>query len=274
MAFEQTDDFQIQLEDFYKNCRTTGQWWIASELVTNKKGGKLSFKARDKENTGVDSLVSFLEGNSDKMIFAALRVATKDDAGSVRDKFNFVRYIGSDVGVMKKAKISAIGSNIDALFTSKHITMNINTAEVDSLNVTKIAKELLRVGGAHKPDFYQVGPEDTHVYNANESGVGKSGAGKSFVKKIAAMCSPSTQVAKEPETVAQPEPVAQVEEEKVEEPIDDKPMQAEDPVQEEPAPVEPVAQEEEPKADEKVEDAPVDDAPAKVEDAPPAKVEE
>eukprot|EP00484_Ammonia_sp_Unknown_P004728 CAMPEP_0197062562 /NCGR_PEP_ID=MMETSP1384-20130603/146012_1 /TAXON_ID=29189 /ORGANISM="Ammonia sp." /LENGTH=68 /DNA_ID=CAMNT_0042498577 /DNA_START=146 /DNA_END=352 /DNA_ORIENTATION=+ len=59
---------------------------------------------------------------------------------------------------MTKAKLTGFLGKIDDAFPCKHLTIDLNEKCEEDLQPAKLAKELLRVGGAHKPDAMNFGP--------------------------------------------------------------------------------------------------------------------
>lgn len=109
---------------------------------------------------GLSDLSAWLAEQSDKILFCLLRVNPGDSSGSSRAKFVFIRFIGKGVGVMKKAKAGTVGGKVDEMFPVKHISLDLSNDEhlATQLSLERVAKEFLRVGGAHKPEFYDFGP--------------------------------------------------------------------------------------------------------------------
>eukprot|EP01084_Bolivina_argentea_P129080 228040_1 len=103
-------------------------------------------------------MMEFLKTQEKAILFCLLKCTTTDDSKSVRGKFIYLRFIGSKVGAMVKAKLTPTLGKIDDNFPCKHLTLDLNEKCEDDLSPTKLATELLRVGGAHKPDRMAFGP--------------------------------------------------------------------------------------------------------------------
>jgi len=98
---------------------------------------------------GFAELTSRLKGCSPDMLFGLLRVNTQDEtAGSMRPKFIFVRFLGSGVSIMQKAKLTPKLGKISESFPVKHLTYDL-TDDLGNFTIDLISKEFLRVGGKH-----------------------------------------------------------------------------------------------------------------------------
>merc|ERR1711971_212031 len=110
-------------------------------------------------NGGASEIVDFLKDKEKQIVFILLKCITTDDAKSVRAKFIFLRVIGSAVKTMQKAKLTGSIGKIDGRFPCKHLTIDVSEKCADDLEPKKLVRELLRVGGAHKPDKMSFGPD-------------------------------------------------------------------------------------------------------------------
>ena len=63
---------------------------------------------------------------------------------------------------MKKAKLTPQLAKISEHFPVKHLTIDL-TEDLTNFDVESLAKEFLRVGGAHKPDKYVFGKDQEYV---------------------------------------------------------------------------------------------------------------
>jgi len=108
---------------------------------------------------GAKELVAFFEGQKKAILFALLQCVTTDASKSVRSKFIYFRFIGSGVKTITKAKMTTYLGKIDDHFPCKHLTMNVSEKCADDMEPTKMATELLRIGGAHKPDKISFGAD-------------------------------------------------------------------------------------------------------------------
>merc|ERR1712048_137674 len=112
---------------------------------------------------GASEIVEFLKDKEKNIMFLLLKCITTDDAKSVRAKFLYLRMIGSGVKTMQKAKLTGSVGKIDGRFPCKHLTIDISEKCADDLEPKKLVKELLRVGGAHKPDKMSFGPDQGFI---------------------------------------------------------------------------------------------------------------
>jgi len=108
---------------------------------------------------GAAEMVEFLKDKAKNIMFGLLMCVTTDDSKSVRGKFIYLRVVGSKVKMMSKAKLTPTLGKIDDQFPCKHLTLDINEDAANELKPEKLATELLRVGGAHKPDVMSFGPD-------------------------------------------------------------------------------------------------------------------
>jgi flagellar motor protein MotB len=108
-------------------------------------------------NGGLSEMISYLQGKPSNIVLALLRVNSNDKGGSKRAKFVFVKFIGSKVPFMQKAKLTPNLGRLCERFPVKHLTFDV-TDDMSNFNVKILVKEFLRVGGAHKPDSYDFGP--------------------------------------------------------------------------------------------------------------------
>merc|ERR1712157_28509 len=132
-------------------------WYI---LKLNGKVGTTTDLTLVKEGSGgAAEIVECLKEYEKSIMFGILKCITTDDAMSVRGKFIYIRFVGSKVKTMSKAKLTPSLGKIDDHFPCKHLTVDINEKCAEDLAPKKLAKELLRVGGAHKPDKMNFGPD-------------------------------------------------------------------------------------------------------------------
>eukprot|EP01084_Bolivina_argentea_P005851 11056_1 len=131
-------------------------WYL---LKLDGKPGKTTNLTFVKEGDGgAAEIADFLKEESKAVYFGLLKCVTTDDSKSVRGKFIYLRFIGSGVKSITKAKLTTSLGKIDDQFPCKHLSLDINEKCADDLTPKKLAVELLRVGGAHKPDKMNFGP--------------------------------------------------------------------------------------------------------------------
>jgi len=132
-------------------------WYVLK--LAGKVGTTTDLEFVSEGKGGAKELVEFFANEDQKksILFALLQCVTTDDAKSVRSKFVYFRFIGSGVKTITKAKMTTYLGKIDDHFPCKHLTMNINEKCAEDMEPKKMATELLRIGGAHKPDTISFG---------------------------------------------------------------------------------------------------------------------
>ena len=118
---------------------------------------KLKLKFNQAGRGGLAECKAFLQTQSKTLLFGLLRVESTDRGGSKRAKFIFVRFVGSAVPFMQKAKLTPQLGKIEDQFPVKHMSLDLDENTI-SFEIEPLAKEFLRIGGAHKPDAYVFGP--------------------------------------------------------------------------------------------------------------------
>jgi len=96
------------------------------------------------------------------VMFGALKVIGKDVRKTLeahRPKYVFFTYIGDNVSVLSRAKVSVQRGAAEKIFNGYSTRVDVNG---DLANFTReiLAKELLKCGGAHMPTHYVFGPDD------------------------------------------------------------------------------------------------------------------
>jgi Cofilin/tropomyosin-type actin-binding protein len=93
--------------------------------------------------------------------FGAFLVKGIDDRGSTvseRDKYVAFTWIGENVPVMKKARVSVQKKDVLKIFDG--CGMNIEIIDRESFTPKWVTSILLKAGGAHKPTYYKFGPNE------------------------------------------------------------------------------------------------------------------
>ncbi|MES1908819.1 MAG: hypothetical protein MHM6MM_001686 [Cercozoa sp. M6MM] len=148
-------EFEAIYEDVM-NVRTE------TNFVAITPEGKNNFTVAASGTGGYDELKQLFEQNTDKVYFAALQITGIDEQNSVkseRKKSLFIVYIGSDVSVMKRARVSVQSMQVrNQFFGGIQLTVE---ADLDTFTAEEICGMLLRSGGAHKPKYYICGPSTT-----------------------------------------------------------------------------------------------------------------
>jgi len=136
--------------------------WIALEPTKPKKKYKLEVAGYGKG--GMDQVIEFFKANgAAKILFCILSVGTEDNAGSKRYKNIFFKHIPSNIGPMQKGRVQTYAADVQDFLAQEggNISMTKNTSDDDGdthyekvMVVEELAAIFLRVGGAHKPDYY------------------------------------------------------------------------------------------------------------------------
>jgi len=144
-------------KDIYADNNTIN--WFSTKLATpSLKGANATGLTVDKAGTGgLNELKKAMAQEKDFIIFFLLRCNTEDDSGSSRAKFIYGRFVGTGVKFMQKAKLTPnLGAFADQ-FQVKHLSKDADE-EMKGWTAEELAKDFLKVGGAHKPDRYNFGP--------------------------------------------------------------------------------------------------------------------
>jgi hypothetical protein len=126
-------------------------WYILT--VDNKQN--LEYVSRG--NGGLKELITQLKGKKKELYFGLLRVNSIDKNKAKRAKFVYIRYVGSEVPVMKKAKVTPALGKIGNEFPVKHLSLDLNE-DLVHFDAPSLMKEFLRVGGGEKLEKYEFGP--------------------------------------------------------------------------------------------------------------------
>merc|ERR1712228_351954 len=141
-------------DDIYSDNNTIS--WFTTKLV-DPKLKDTTLKMDQAGNGGLNELKDVMAKEADNIVFFMLRVNTYDAESSVRAKFVYGRFVGSKVKFMQKAKLTpCLGAMADQ-FQVKHLSKDCDETMKD-WTPEKLAKEFLRIGGAHKPSKYDFGP--------------------------------------------------------------------------------------------------------------------
>ena len=142
--------------------RNDGAYWCLFNF--DASGKVLQVKATGED--GFSGLVAALDDG--EVAFGAFLVKGIDDRGSTvseRDKFVAFTWIGENVSVMKKARVSVQKKDVLRIFDG--CGMNIEIMDRESFTPKYVTSVLLKSGGAHKPTYYQFGPSDADKIDLN-----------------------------------------------------------------------------------------------------------
>jgi len=116
--------------------------------------------------TGAGGLSELTTGLAeDRVCFVLLRVIGADvqeNVTSNRDKFVYISWIGSKVGVMQRAKVGMQSKVVQNYFVGISIAVVVDASSAADIAMEAIAKRLLACGGAHKPTKYVFGPSQEY----------------------------------------------------------------------------------------------------------------
>ena len=111
--------------------------------------------------SGTGGLAEFCATLKDDAIhygaFVIYGVDVRGNVTSRREKFVQVTWVGANVKVMAKSKVSGQRSAAMAYFRGYHIAYQIMDGDRDDISEAELGKKLLQVGGAHKPKYYDFG---------------------------------------------------------------------------------------------------------------------
>ena len=111
--------------------------------------------------SGTGGLAEFCATLKDDAIhfggFVIYGVDVRGNVTSRREKFVQVTWVGANVRVMDKSKVSGQRSAAMAYFRGYHIAYQIMDGDRDDISEAELGKKLLQVGGAHKPKYYDFG---------------------------------------------------------------------------------------------------------------------
>jgi len=94
--------------------------------------------------------------SDDQILFGIIKVIALDvkkNVTSKRTKFIFVTWVGVNVSVLKKARVSVQTEEVKTMFPG--VSISIQADSKDSFDPTDLTKAFLKVGGAHKPTQYK-----------------------------------------------------------------------------------------------------------------------
>ncbi|CAG8467831.1 4564_t:CDS:2 [Ambispora leptoticha] len=127
--------------DEVRDDRSDVSWMILQ--YENDRSDKLILYA--KGPGGLSQLAEHL--SEDQAAFAYCRVNVSNDELSVRTKFIFITWIGSEVKIMRKAKLSVHVSDVKKILQAYAI--EITAHEKSDFNEPEILNKLRRAGGAN-----------------------------------------------------------------------------------------------------------------------------
>lgn len=128
-------------------CKIKGKIGKSTKLVVEQSG-----------TGGAKECSAYLQQQDSQILFGLILAKSYDSSNSIRCKFIYFRFIGNNVSFMSKAKLTPCMGAIDDQFPTKHLTVELSEQCGDMLTPEALSTQLLRIGGAHKPDRYEFGP--------------------------------------------------------------------------------------------------------------------
>ncbi|KAI9293285.1 actin depolymerizing protein [Neoconidiobolus thromboides FSU 785] len=124
-----------------RNDKSEINWMLLGFI--NDKADVLEVKATGSQ--GLEEFITHLEPTFAG--FGFVRVPLRNDDYSERTKFVFVVYCGTQVKIMRKAKLSIQKSQVQEVI--KSFSIELNASEHKDLDPNDIIKSLKRAGGAN-----------------------------------------------------------------------------------------------------------------------------
>eukprot|EP00475_Leptophrys_vorax_P014012 TRINITY_DN2037_c0_g1_i1.p1 TRINITY_DN2037_c0_g1~~TRINITY_DN2037_c0_g1_i1.p1 ORF type:complete len:163 (-),score=59.67 TRINITY_DN2037_c0_g1_i1:71-559(-) len=108
--------------------------------------------------------------SADDVMWGVIRVEALDvkkNVTSKRVKFIFLTWIGDNVPVLKKAKVSLQSQDVRKLFQG--VAVFVDVSDPSDLDINELSRALLKIGGAHKPTKFVYGTEEFEVSGADKA---------------------------------------------------------------------------------------------------------
>ena len=140
-------------------------------FLSHKAGSKSELEVAGSGNGGLNEMRGALDES--KVGFGVIKVVGVDDKASTqsrRFKYVFVTFIGNNVSVLTKARVSIQKGQVTPMFHGVQIYVDIQGA--DELTQELIANKLTASGGAHKPTYYDFGPDQHFQLDFYHTGSG------------------------------------------------------------------------------------------------------
>lgn len=139
MANVQDPAIQAAYDDI-RNDKTASNWLLLN--YESEKSDKLVLS--EVGSGGLDELKEKLEASKASFVYS--RITYANDKESQRHKFVLIIWIGSDVKVMRKAKLSVHTADVKTVLRQFSIEVPANS--FDDLNEEDIVSRLRKAGGA------------------------------------------------------------------------------------------------------------------------------
>ncbi|KAJ1897692.1 hypothetical protein LPJ66_003212 [Kickxella alabastrina] len=133
-----------EIREAYEDVRNddTQTNWMLLEFDENKNN---VLKVGNKGSDGLDELKKHLKDNS--AAFGYIRVPMSNDELSLRIKFVFLVWCGTNAGIMRRAKLSVQKAEVTKVISNSSI--EIAASEQDDLDENEIMLMLKKAGGAN-----------------------------------------------------------------------------------------------------------------------------
>lgn len=139
-------------------------------------GGKSrkALEVRASGEGGRAALYKEFESNQNQVLFSVLRVAAVDEKNglvSKRVKFMFIKFIGTDVTGLAKARASGASGDVkNFLGGAVQFTVDVSGDSMDEdFSVVALGRKMISAGGAHKPVRYDFGGGESVNVDALDS---------------------------------------------------------------------------------------------------------
>ncbi|KAG0142113.1 hypothetical protein CROQUDRAFT_662988 [Cronartium quercuum f. sp. fusiforme G11] len=139
MANVEDPEIQAAYEDV-RNDKTNTNWLLLDYI--SERSDKLTLTAIGTD--GLEELKSKL--NPDRASFAYSRITYANDKESQRHKFILIIWIGSNVKVMRKAKLSVHTADVKNVL--RQFSIEVPASSLEDLNEEEIVNRLRKAGGA------------------------------------------------------------------------------------------------------------------------------
>jgi Cofilin/tropomyosin-type actin-binding protein len=140
-------------------------------FLSHKAGSKSELEVLGSGNGGINEMRGALDEG--KVGFGVIKVVGVDDKATTKSrrfKYVFVTFIGNNVNVLTKARVSIQKGQVTPLFHGVQVYVDIQGA--DELTQELIANKLTASGGAHKPTYYDFGGDEHYQLDFYHTGTG------------------------------------------------------------------------------------------------------
>lgn len=153
------------------NVEITNAWEDVLSHSANKwlllsfEGASNTLEISGKGDGGFNEMKASLDPS--KVMFGALKIFAVDDRGSGavsrREKLVGITYLGEKVSILKKARASVQKEQVSKILRGIQVTFDFD--DPDEFTQEALTQKLMACGGAHKPGYYEFGPNDRFDLN-------------------------------------------------------------------------------------------------------------